>query len=110
MAKRRTPTPEQAWLADLPDAYLDCRMMGHADVDYTYRPDGRAHVITLSCSRCKRRRTFRLGAGLTREGRSRPNYSDAEGYLAPRGSGRADRRAIAARWVDHLGRLVDSPL
>jgi hypothetical protein len=100
---RRTRTTEADWIEQLPGEYLDCRVMTHAEKAYTAKPDGRGLAVTLICERCRRKRTIFFDSRHWRTGRSVTNYSEAVGYLAPKGTGPADKPAIAARWLENLG-------
>jgi len=85
--RKRAParTPLEAWFDDLPDAFTDCRDLGHL-----WRPHdgGRATKWSgwfrvLLCSRCNTERTQEIdGYGHVMANR----YRYASGYQTPKGS------------------------
>jgi hypothetical protein len=84
------------WADHLPEAYLECRDLGHDPRPFTAKwfPRERVYVRVLKCSRCHVPRTQTLsetGHVLS----SHYGYEQVHGYLAPSGTGRltADDRA-----------------
>jgi hypothetical protein len=98
------------WEESLPDAYLQCRDLGHLWRPFTaqWHQQERAYSRVLSCQRCGTQRAQWVSAsGHIAHGNA---YTYPEGYTAPAGSGRMDgvardalRLASVLRMVDQLG-------
>jgi hypothetical protein len=99
-AKRRSRTEVEEWAAELPDAYLLCRDVGHSWMPRDAWEDvkERCYVQVLGCTRCAAERHRRLDYRGQRLGQS---YDYPDGYLSPAGSGalsaagRADLRLVS---------------
>lgn len=69
----------EEWAHELPDAYLECRALGHRWTGHSagHHPDGGFHVV-IRCTRCKGRRHLDLSErGMV----LRTRYAYSEGYL-----------------------------
>lgn len=110
-----SPGEVAAWLADLPDEFLACRLFLHAWIPPTGYHDrtvnGRAvKAMTLVCDRCnsekepriKIMRRGRRGESVVRDGN--PGMIYVEGYLAPPGM-RITKDDVWAEWARRSGLL-----
>lgn len=94
-----------AWSAELPDAYLLCRDMGHLWRPYraTYVSEDQCYRRVLRCGRCRTERLQDIGLdGVILSG----TYAYADGYVAPPGTGRLDTQARGSLRLESTLRLI----
>lgn len=85
------PDDVQSWAADMPEAFLACRDLGHTWRPLTarYDPDVNSYARTLRCSRCRTTRSQTLSLSGLILGNQ---YEYPDGYQVPAGSGRIDQQ------------------
>lgn len=99
------PKVVAAWSAELSDAYIQCRDMGHRWAPYTAKFDEvmNAYRRVLRCSRCKAKRAQHIGlSGLILGG----TYDYPPGYQTPKGTGRIDGNGRGALRLESTLRLI----
>ncbi len=93
------------WAGELPDSYLLCRDIGHLWRPFKARwdDDNNSYVRILRCGRCKTEREQGISAaGVVLWSQ----YDYADGYQAPKGTGRLDGEGRGALRLESVLRLI----